>query len=291
MSEMTLFQNNQALPDYIREVEDFTKEIVGGAGGKLISIEGGVWRMIVGGEEVAKNEDRAMNFVVVNAMRSVGRTFYDGVYVKGQASAPACYSEDGKAPAPNAERPQSSNCATCPQNVKGSGQGDSRACRFVRRLAVVLEGDIGGNVYRLQLPALSMFGKPEGNKMPWEAYARFLAGHGAPISAIVTEARFDTSQAVPVLKFRAVRPLNREELELSQQQMRSEDAQEAIKMFFAPTKKGGVGAALPPPFAEEPPAAPAATPEPTKRPSTPKAAAPAAKDVDAILNQWGADDE
>lgn len=294
MSELTLFKSGNQLPDYLRDADDFTKAVAGGSGGKMISIEGGVWRMIVSGEEVAKNEDRAMNFVVVNAARDIGRAYYDSVYVKGQATAPACYSEDGKTPSSNSERPQSSACATCPQNIAGSGQGDARACRFLQRLAVVLEGDMSGNVYRLQLPAKSIFGKPEGGKMPFQAYAKFLAGHNAPMSGVVTEARFDTTQAVPVLKFTAVRPLSREEVAVSRAQGASEDAQEAIRVYFAPSKRDGDAApALK--FESAPaaaaPAAPAAPSEPTKRPSQPKAAKVVEKDVDDLINKWGADDE
>lgn len=289
MSEIALFQGNHQLPDYLREVEDFTKDIAGGssAGGKMISIEGGVWRMIVSGEEVARNEDRSMNFVVVNAARNAGRAYYDSVYVKGQATSPACYSEDGKTPAAESERPQSSQCATCPQNIAGSGQGDSRACRFLQRLAVTLEGDIGGTVYRLQLPAKSIFGKPEGGKMPFKAYATHLAGHGVPMSGVVTEARFDTSQAVPVLKFKAIRPLTKEEVAVSQAQGASDDAREAIRVYFAPSKKSD----KPAPALAAPAQASAAEPEPTKRPSTPKAAKPADKDIDSLMDKWGSDDE
>jgi len=68
MSELTLFKSgNLAVPDYLRQTDDVTKLLAGGGSGKQISIKGGVWRMIVGGEEVAKNEDRAMNMIVVNA--------------------------------------------------------------------------------------------------------------------------------------------------------------------------------------------------------------------------------
>ena len=149
-----------------------------------------------------------MRFVVVNAARDVSRVFYASSYVKGQVTTPACYSVDGRNPAANAAKPQSSNCATCPQNISGSGQGESKACRFFQRIAVVLEGDLSGNVYRLQLPSKSVFGSgsPDG-QFPFQAYARFIAGHGAPLSGVVTEARFDTTQSVPVLKMRAVRPL------------------------------------------------------------------------------------
>lgn len=288
-NDMTLFKSGATLPDYLRDVDDFTKRVAGsGPAIKLISIEGGVWRMMEGTNELAKNEDRAMNFVVVNAAEHVGRTYYAGTYQKGVASSPDCWSPDGKAPDKSVKEPQSPNCQTCKQNVKGSGQGDARACRFNRRIAVVLEGDLGGQVYRLQLPAKSMFGKPENDKMPFNAYAAFLAGHGVPMSGVVTEARFDTSEAVPVLKFRAVRPLTREEVAISRAQSTSEDAAIAIEFKMAP-KEDKPAPALPPVFSA-PAAEPEATKEPVKRASKkPEVAAPV-KDTEAILDEWSEDD-
>ena len=290
MSEITLFkQAGVAIPDYIRaDDDDFTRKMAGNPGGKSISIEGGVWRMIVGGEEIAKNEDRAMNFVVVNGSPNVSRVFYSGKYVKGEASSPACFSADGKAPDPTAVSPQSSACATCPLNVEGAGDGRSRACRYFQRIAVALEGDIGGNVYRLQLPAKSIFGKPIGEKMPFQAYARFLAGHGVPMKCVVTEARFDTSQSVPVLTFRSVRPLTRDEWELSVQQGSTPDALQAIETkFAAPTKRAAAPAALPNTFTPE---ATAHMSEPTKRESKKDAPPAPPKDLNSVLSAWSSDD-
>jgi hypothetical protein len=52
MSNMTLFKSGSVIPDYLRDASDATtKEIAGSSGGKQISIKGGVWRMVVGGEE------------------------------------------------------------------------------------------------------------------------------------------------------------------------------------------------------------------------------------------------
>lgn len=293
MSELTLFKSGAMLPDYLRsEPDEMTKRLAGGSAGKSISTEGGVFRMIVGGDEIAKNEDRAMNMVFVAAAKDVSRSFYTGTYVKGEASRPVCASGDGKTPDPSIENPQSKSCATCPQNVAGSGQGDSRACRFNQRFAVILEHDLSGNVYRLQLPATSIFGKPEGDKMPMQAYARFLSGHGVPLSGIVTEARFDTSASVAVLKFRAVRPLTREELAVARSQGASEDARQAVEFKLAPPKEQTTPA-LPPAFAkpavEEPGDTPA--PPPVKRAAKKPEPVVPTKDVSAVLDEWGSDDE
>ena len=298
MSNIALFQSGSMVPDYLREAQDeTTKDIAGSSGGKQISIKGGVWRMVVGGEEVAKNEDRAMNLVVIASSKGVSRTFYAEKYEEGKDIKPACWSAEGDKPNPEVENPQSSSCATCKQNIEGSGDGKSRACRYSKRLAVALENDIGGNIYRLSVPAKSYFGKADGDKMPLQAFGKFLAGHGIPITGIVTEARFDTSEAVPVLKFRAVRPLTREEWELGKQQSQTEDAKQAVEFKMVVGKsKGESQAALPQAFKEAAPVAKAEADdvgEPTKRAAKPKAEAPApaAKNVSAILDDWATDEE
>lgn len=291
MSNISLFKSGSIVPDYLREASDSTtKDIAGSSGGKQISIKGGVWRMIVGGEEVAKNEDRAMNFVVIAAGKGVTRTFYAEKYEEGKDVRPACWSAEGDKPSPDVPNPQASSCATCPQNIEGSGEGKSRACRYSKRLAVALENDITGNIYRMSVPAKSYFGKADGDKMPLQAFGKFLAGHGIPITGIVTEARFDTSEAVPVLKFRAVRPLTREEWETAKAQSQTEDARQAIDFKMVPSKtETGNAPALPAAFKEAPAAVEAK--EPVKRTAKKAEAAAAPKDVSSILSDWGSDED
>jgi hypothetical protein len=294
MSNITLFKSGSVVPDYLREAADSTtKDIAGSSGGKQISIRGGVWRMIVGGEEVAKNEDRSMNLVVIAAGKGITRTFYAEKYEEGKDVKPSCWSAEGEKPNPEVPNPQASSCATCPQNIEGSGEGKSRACRYSKRLAVALENDITGNIYRMSIPAKSYFGKPDGDKMPLQAFGKFLAGHGIPITGIVTEARFDTSEAVPVLKFRAVRPLTREEWDSAKAQSQTDDARQAIDFKMVPSKAdtGSSAPALPAAFKEAPAQQEAKVAEPVKR--TTKKAEPAAapKDVSSILSEWGTDDD
>jgi len=292
---MTLFKSGSVIPDYLREASDATtRDIAGSSGGKQISIKGGVWRMVVGGEEVAKNEERAMNFVVIASGKGVTRTFYADKYEEGKDIKPACWSAEGVVPNEEVANPQSKTCASCPQNIEGSGDGKARACRYSKRLAVALENDIGGNIYRLSVPAKSYFGRAEGEKMPLQAFGKFLSGHGIPITGIVTEARFDTAEAVPVLKFRAVRPLSKEEWELGKAQSQTEDARQAIELKMVPSKAEGMPA-LPQSFKEAPAAVEKAeaVAEPVKR--TPAKAKPetpaAAKNVSDILSDWATDED
>lgn len=284
MSEMTLFsKGGNNLPAHLRnlELDATTKALMGGgSGGKRISIRGGVFRMMVDGKEVAQNEDRSMNIVIVAANPNVSRSFYEGTYQEGQSTAPTCWSNDGITPDSRVESPQSEKCATCPQNIKGSGQGDSRACRYSQRLAVVLENDIRGDVYQLTLPAQSIFGAAENGKMPLQAYAKFLGSHGLPVTAVVTEMRFDTASATPRLTFKAVRPLEAEELQKAQEKGKSNEAKTAIASTVAMMDNAKTEALTTVSKAQEKHAE-AVEAEPTKR--TKKAAA---KDVADILDDW-----
>lgn len=277
MSNMTLFKSGSAVPEWLRDASDATtKEIAGSSGGKQISIKGGVWRMVVGGEEVSKNEDRAMNFVVLATSKGVSRTYYEGKYEEGKDAKPTCWSAEGLVPNTEVLNPQSSSCATCKQNIEGSGDGKSRACRYSKRIAVALENDIGGNIYRLQVPAKSYFGRADGEKMPLQAYGKFLGGHGIPITGVVTEARFDTAEAVPVLKFRAVRPLERSEWELAKAQSETEDAKQAVEFKMVASKD--LTLALPAAFVSPPPA----FSEASKAKAAPKAVAADIDDVEPV---------
>ena len=171
-NELSMLKGN--LPAHLRGgVDETTKALMGGVSSdgqsvKRISIKGSVFRMVVGGKEVAKNEERSMNIVIVGAAQHNSRTFYEGTFTEGQgAKLPDCFSDNGTSPNPKSEKPQSATCKDCPQNVDGShSSGRGRACRFSRRLAVLLENDQQGDVFQLTLPAQSIFGKGEDGKMP-----------------------------------------------------------------------------------------------------------------------------
>jgi len=216
-NEMTLFgAQSAAAVALLKGLEDdLTSKIAGGGGSRRISIEGNVFREYIGGKEVRVSEERAMQIVVINAA-PVGRTFYAGTYVKGQKSRPTCWSSDTQSPDATvpADQRQANYCKDCPQNIRGSAaQGDGRACRFSQRLAVALAGDNGidENVYQISLPATSVFGDAEGQKMPLQAYGRYLKAHNTHIISVVTEMRFDSAGQMKLV-FKPIRPLNEGEL-------------------------------------------------------------------------------
>jgi hypothetical protein len=124
---------------------------------------------------------------------------------------------------------------SCPQNIAGSGQGNSRACRYQQRLAVVLENNIEGDILQLTLPATSVFGKEDGDKRPLQAFARNLAMQNPPISPemIVTRMKFDTKAEAPKLHFAPSRWLTDEEYAIVKTQGDSDEAKRAVVMTVA----------------------------------------------------------
>ena len=276
------------LPAYLQELglDDATKALMGsGPAVKRISIEGGVWRMLVNGKEVAKNEDRAMNVVIVAAAAKISRAYYAGTYKKGVASAPECVSADGEAPDKAVKNPQAQRCIDCPQNQKGSGQGDTRACRYNQRIAVVLANDIRGDVFQLQLPATSIFGEGEPGKWPLQTYARMVNSKGIPVTAVVTEMRFDTSSSTPKVTFKPMRVLDKEEHLAVIEQGKSDVAVKAITLTVYEVDTASKKAASES-TSESKPETEAETTEPTVRSGKKEEEAAPAKDITKIIEDW-----
>jgi hypothetical protein len=283
MSNITLFSSSN-VPAFARnnELSDTAKALTGGAGvsTKRISIKGGVFRLVAGGKEIASVDDRHLDVIIVRAAPKVSRIFYAGAYDADKVVRPDCWSNDGEKPDASIESPQNKTCMGCPQNEAGSGMGNSRACRFQQRLAVVLANNPDGDVLQLTLPATSIFGKEDGDKRPLQAYARFLAAQTPPVNPeqIVTRMKFDTKAEAPKLFFQPVRWLTDEEYPTVVAQADSEDAKKAVTMTVAQADgvraapmsiPGAAPKAVPAkPVAEDEDEAPAPAPKAAKAPKT-----------------------
>jgi len=291
-NDLALFSNN--LPDYLKEVglDDMTKALAGNTGMKRISIRGGVFRMMVSGEEIAKNENRSMNIVIVNGATKVSRSFYAGKYVAGETSHPDCWSNDGEKPDASCKEPQHNTCTGCPQDINGSGQGSTKACRKNRRIAVALASDLDGDVYQMTLQSKSIFYdmKDPGDleHMPFNQYAKYVGTQGYNLNTLVTEMRFDEDSTVGKLFFRPVRFLEKHEWEKAVEQGETTAAKNAITMTVAQTdglKKLAAPAAAPVAAKAE-----AEVAEPTKR-AEKKADSKVKPDLKSVLGDWSTDDE
>jgi len=235
-TDVQLFKNG--VPSYLKTqpLNDITKSLLGGGKTtKRISIRGNVFRMVVNGKEIATSDERSMKVVIVNVASKVHRTFYAKTFdATAKTGSPDCWSPDGERPDASVENPQSDACHNCEKNIAGSGTGKTKACKFGRMIAVVLENDLGGDVFQLSLPAQSIFGDAEGGKMPLNAYAQFLAGFNVNITAVVTEMRFDTDSATPKLFFKAVRPLTEDEYDSLSQRSETPEVKALVAVSFKP---------------------------------------------------------
>jgi len=286
MSDVTLFQ--QGVPDYLKNVglDDLTKSLSGNTGVKRISIRGGVFRLMVSGEEIAKNENRHMNVIIINGGRYISRQFYAGKYVAGETAQADCWSNDGVTPDASIEYPQNKTCEGCSQNIKGSGQGDARACRYQQRLAVLLADDVHGDVYQLTLPAKSIFGRGDLDKMPFQQYAKYVGSQGKNINTLVTEVRLDSDSDIPKLTFKPVRFLTQEEWEVAREKSESPAAKAAVIQTPAATDGAKRIAKAPAPAAKAEPV----EEEPKKRVAKKNAEPTPKKDFADVINSWSSDE-
>ncbi len=246
---------------------------------KRISIEGRVFRKIVGGKEQSVNTNNDMGIIFVKMSHDASRTFYSSSYKKGVKLAPACWSSDSKTPDVDVKAPVATSCAECPNSVRGSGQGgQGTACRLSWRTAVILPGDPTGDVYQLVLPATSCFGKEENGRWPFRPYIQMLANNNVSAGRVVTRMQFDINSPVPRLLFSPEAAVSEEATEIVARQAKSPAAEAAVKLTVFKMDK------------EEEVQAPAVSasdevPEPTLR-ETKKAAPEKVADVSDIVKKW-----
>ena len=293
MSDMTLFEGNSLVSsDLFKKLQETDDNLTGGSGGiksHRISLRGGRFRELVNGEQVNVKSDGFINVVVINAAK-LSRTYYKGTYDAENPSAPTCWSPDTQTPSSDVpkDQMQASRCMDCPQNIKGSGQGESRACRFSQRLAILLEGQMG-TVYQLQLPATSIFGEARDGNMGMQAYAKYLKAHKTPSIAVVTQMSFDENSDTPKLFFKAVRPLNEDELNQAVSMKDSEDAIKAITLTVSQTD--GVQAKRDGAVQEDEVDIREPVPAPKKVAKKKEVAAPSSEEADlaSIVDDWDDD--
>lgn len=328
MSNVSIFRDEQHITAAAPQgVDEITRRLLGNTLNlKRISIKGGKWRMVMGGEQIATSNSDKLEVVVVNAAPHVSRYFYNKGYDGKSVGAPDCWSNDGVRPDAKAKSPQWKTCEGCPKNIAGSGtNGQGRACRYARRLALALANDVTqSDVYQIQLPPTSMFGKAKDeDHMGLDAYVRHLAGYNYSITGVVTEMRFDPNAESPRIYFRAIRRLTDAEREVVSDKSVSPEALAAIA-FNPGSIDSGAASPVPPtssPFRDEAPqvaakpepvreerpapiqveeepavkAAPAFVEEPAEpvvRASKPKAEAPKEKiDMAKLIEEWDLDDD
>ena len=202
-----------------------------------LSIREGSFRKLLNGKEVAKLEEKSLEAVIIKAAR-MSRIYYAEEFVADKRNTPVCWSIDSTTGRPSEDVSnkgrQNATCFDCKQNIKGSGQGTSRACRFRQRMAIMLVEDgqlVSDKLYQLDLPSTSIFGKDQ-KKMSIQAFAKYLNVNKTPMASVLTEIKFDPDSSLPKLCFKPLRPLEESELLIALHAQKDPDTQELVKINF-----------------------------------------------------------
>jgi hypothetical protein len=186
---------------------------VSAGGFPVISIKGKVFHIQRGDEKtlVTKGEEgepaASLEAIIVAVNPDKSKVYYDHGYEEGSVAKPTCYSNDGLAPAADAENPQAKKCAACPHNQWGSritdNGGKGKACGDSMRLAIAPPDQLNDPML-IRVPAASL--KTLGQ------YGAQLAKRGVEPHHVLTKIGFDYNVAHPALTFKAMRFVEAEEL-------------------------------------------------------------------------------
>ena len=289
MSNLTVI--SQDLPDFLQTagVSELTKQLAGKSGVKRIVPKNGIFRKTVGGEEMGKIKGN-LNAIVVNASPHVGRIFYAKTWSpEAEPTAPDCFSNDGRAPDAGSANPQADRCDNCEKNIKGSGQGNSKACRYSRRIAVVLEEDFGtsleGEVYQMNLASKSLCGESVGdNTHTFENYSKYLSNNGKSLDYVVTQISFNEDNDNQSVLFTPIGYINKAQFNVTSKVATKPEVLKMVIMTPYQADASGrapkLDAAAPVPKLESP------IDEPTKREKKPEPKPTVKKDLDSVVKAW-----
>lgn len=300
MSNLTIFKQSGAVSTAAkRELSDLAKSLASTSNTRRIATStNGTFKRVVNGEQIGKAIRGEFNAIIVDALPKVSRVFYAGKYdPDAKPTLPDCWSNLGDKPEAAAGNPQASNCASCPKNVVGSGEnGKGRACRFQRRIALLIEGDDSGDVYQFNVPAKSLFGKGSGNVHPFESYVKFLIANGESPDTVVTNIAYNLDAETMELQFTPMRGISDAEYELVKEARNDPATRQMIVLTVAAAD----GAKAEPKAEAKPKITYSDEPdeeeeeviaEPQKRAAKKEEPVIADKDLADVLTAWGDEDD
>ena len=145
MSNVTIFKNQTSVSTNTRALSDLARSLAPKRSITSRRIQtniNGTFKRLINGEQVGNPVRGELNVIILDLLPKVSRTFYKEDFDPNKESTlPDCWSNLGDRPEAAAPNPQAKNCADCPMNIKGSGKNGARACRFQRRISVLVEGD------------------------------------------------------------------------------------------------------------------------------------------------------
>jgi hypothetical protein len=218
---------------------------MGSAGTKRIVPKNGIFRKEISGKEMGKIKGD-LNVIIVNSSPKVGRIFYAAQWTPDAKPVPPdCFSNDGNVPDAGSVNRQADRCDSCPQNIKGSGMGNSKACRYSRRIAVLLEDDFGtaleGEVYQMNLASKSLFGEsPSATEHVFESYVKYLGNNGKSLDWYITKLSFNENNDNQSILFTAVEHIKRHHYDVITKVGNTPEVQKLVTMTPFQAQTDGV---------------------------------------------------
>ena len=263
MGNLAIFKQQTAVAvSGNRELSDLAKSLASSTTSRRIQTNtNGTFKRIVNGEQIGNAIRGEINVIIVGALPKVSRIYYKEKYdPNGEPTLPNCWSNLGDKPEAAAGDKQHTNCADCPQNIKGSGDNGGKACRYQRRISVLVDGDTSGDVYQFNVPAKSLFGKGTGNVHPFESYVKFLIANGESPDNVMTNISYDLNADSMELLFTPLRNISDEEHAL----VMATQSKPETKMYTMITVAQADGVKKQPPAVENKPKAKVEDVEPKK---------------------------
>jgi hypothetical protein len=140
--------------------------------GNWVSFKGG--QLTINGTPQPKNK---VDCIVIHSIFE--NQLYEDRYDPNNPQPPICYAfsetDDDLKPHADSAKPQAESCAVCPNNVWGSdpGGGKGKACKNVRRLAIVSADDLDPE--KLPRAEVALAKLPVTSVKNWSTYASQLA--------------------------------------------------------------------------------------------------------------------
>lgn len=305
MSNLTIFEEPSNLPTVRRESRRMDRMSSGGNSTmRRIQLSNGrTFKRVVNGEQIGKAAHDMLDVIIVDWLAKPSRKFYATAYNKeAKPTLPDCWSNDGIVPEASAKNKQHTTCNGCPKDIKGSAPNNKKACRYERRLAVLVAGDPSGDIYQITIPGASVFSDNDGNVYGFEGYMKFLLASNEALDTVVTRLVYDAESDTAKIGFKPIRHLT--EMEVAFVDAAQDDP--ATARYINLTAAAVDGATAPAPklaLAAAPTAAPAdpfaddddddddvVEAAPVKRPAKPKVTAEAKPELAAVLSDF-LDDE
>jgi len=179
----------------------------------ILSVKGKVFRIRMNGQETPLIDQQSrqaipyLDVIMLNASRSLSKTYYVKGFEEGSFEPPDCWSLDSIRPDPSVPNKVNPTCQDCPMNIFGSapardqnsGKRGGKACQDNRRVAVMMPGHLDQEeplVFMMRVPATSL--------KNLKAYAQLLERQGWEPAGCVTRLAFDYNEAYPKLVFNFV---------------------------------------------------------------------------------------